>query len=68
MDRYITLRIFSTGEVKQVSREEAERIIREVYADPLGGYAVNRQTGQVVSELGSDVEDLLIVDEIMGGG
>jgi hypothetical protein len=55
-------------ETKEVSLEEAERILKETYADSLGGLVTNKRTGKVIEEIGPDVEELLIINYIIGGG
>jgi hypothetical protein len=55
-------------ETKEVSLEEAERIVKETYADSLGGLVTDRRTGKVIEEIGPDVEELLIINYIIGGG
>jgi len=54
-------------EIREVSLEEAETILKETYADSLGGLVVDRRTGKVVWEIGPNVEELLIVNQMMGG-
>ena len=54
-------------EIKEASLEEAETILKETYADSLGGLVVDRRTGKVIWEIGPDVEELLIVNQMMGG-
>lgn len=55
-------------EIKEVSLEEAERILKETYADSLGGLVADKRTGKVIEEIGPDVEELLIINYIIGGG
>jgi hypothetical protein len=55
-------------ETKEVSLKEAEIILKETYADSLGGLVADRRTGKVIEEIGPDVEELLIIGQIIGGG
>jgi hypothetical protein len=55
-------------EINEVSLEEAERILKETYADSLGGLVADKRTGKVIEEIGPDVEELLIINYIIGGG
>jgi hypothetical protein len=70
MARTIKVHIFGRNglEVSEVSLEEAERILEETYADPLGGLVADRKTGKVIWEIGPDVEELSILDHMIGGG
>jgi hypothetical protein len=55
-------------ELREVSLEEAEKILKETYTDSMGGLVVNRKTGEVISEIGPDVEELSIIEHMIGGG
>jgi hypothetical protein len=55
-------------EIKEVNLEEAERILKETYADPLGGLVADKRTGEVIWEISPNVEELFIVDQMIGGG
>ena len=55
-------------EIKEVNLKEAERILKETYADPLGGLVADRRTGEVIWEIDSNVEELFIIDHMVGGG
>ena len=55
-------------EIREVGLEEAKTILRETFADPLGGLVIDRRTGQVISEIGQNVEEVLIVNLMVGGG
>jgi hypothetical protein len=70
MARTIKVHIFGRNglEVREVSLEEAERILQETYTDPLGGLVADRKTGKVIWEIGPDVEELSILDHMIGGG
>jgi hypothetical protein len=70
MTRMIKVHILGRNgpETNEVSLEEAETILRETYADPLGGLVADRRTGKVIWQIGPDVEELFIVDHAIGGG
>jgi len=55
-------------EIKEVNLQEAERILKETYADPFGGLVADRRTGEVIWEIGPNVEELFIMDQMIGGG
>ena len=55
-------------EIKKVNLQEAERILRETYADPLGGLVSDRRTGEVIWEIGPNVEEVFVMDNMIGGG
>ena len=67
-----TIKVHVSGrhgtEIKEVNLREAERLLKETYADPMGGFAADKGTGEVIWEIGPEVEELLIIDHIIGGG
>ncbi len=69
-DRKIKLYITGTQgtEVKEVSLEEAERVVKHTYADPVGGLVANRKNGEIISEITPDIDELVIIDHLIGGG
>ena len=70
MARMIKVHILGRNgiEMKEVNLQEAERILKETYADPLGGLVADRRTGEVIWEIGPNVEEVLIIDQMIGGG
>ena len=70
MARIIKVHILGRNgiEIKEVNLEEAEIILKETYADPLGGLVTDRRTGKVIWEIGPNIEELFIMDHIIGGG
>ncbi len=69
-DRKIKLYITSSWgtEVKEVSLEEAEKVVKSTYADPFGGFVVNRKNGEIISEITSDIDEVVIIEHLIGGG
>ena len=66
------IKIYTTGtkgtEIKEVSLAEAEKILKDTYADPIGGFVANRKTGEIIRVISPEVEELIIIDQIIGGG
>ena len=67
MERKIKVR-FSSGGEKEVTVEEARRILDETYSDPLGGLVANGKTSEVIYQIDPDVEEIVVLDTIIGGG
>jgi len=67
MERKIKVR-FSSGGEKEVTVEEAKRILDETYSDPLGGLIANGKTNEVIYRIDPDVEEIVVLDTIIGGG
>jgi hypothetical protein len=64
--------MFVTGlqgtEVKEVSLEEAKKVLGRIYADPVGGFVSNRKNGEIISEITPDIDEIIIIDQLIGGG
>lgn len=59
-------RLGETGtKTEMVDFQEAERLIKEAQAR--GAFVVNKKGGEVIYELGPDVEEILIIGPVAGG-
>ena len=67
MKRLIKVR-FSSGGEKEVTVEEARRILDETYSDPLGGLVADARTEKVIYQIEPDLEEIFVLDTIIGGG
>ena len=67
MERKIKVRYASGGE-KEVTVEEAESILEETYSDPLGGLVADAKTERVIYQIEPDLEEIFVLDTIIGGG
>jgi hypothetical protein len=67
-----TIKVYVSGrngmQTREVSLEEAETILHETYADSLGGLVADKKTGEVIWEIGPNVEELYIIEQMVGGG
>ena len=68
MEKLITIRCMGEKETKQVTLQEAEKILEEVYDDLIGGLVADAKTRQVIWKVGPDVEEILIMEKMFGGG
>ena len=68
MEKVITVRVMGKKESKQVTLEEAEKIMEQVWEDPIGGLVANAKTRQVIWKLEPDVDEILIMEKMFGGG
>jgi len=68
MEKLITVRIMGKKETKQVTLEEAKKILEQVYDDPIGGLVANAKTRQVIWKLEPDIDEILIMEKMLGGG
>lgn len=67
MTRRIKLRMFGTKETKELSLEEAEKILEEAYTNQVGGIVIDTKTNEVLWRIGPEVEEIMVV-QMMGGG
>jgi len=66
MERMIQV-FTTTGEVKTVALEEAEKIVQDTYDDNIGGLVVDQDTNEVIWRIGPKVAKIKIV-QMLGGG
>jgi len=68
MVRTIRVRILGREEIREVTLQEAEKILADTYNDPLGGLVADARTGEVISRISPDVEEIIIIEQMLGGG
>jgi hypothetical protein len=68
MTRKIKVRVLGTREVREVTIQEAERILEETYNDPMGGLVADARTGEVIYKIGPHIEQIVIMEQMLGGG
>ena len=54
--------------IREVDFQEAERIMKETYANPLGGLVADGKTREIIWEISPDIEELFIIDQMPSGG
>ena len=64
----IKVRIMGKSEIRQVDTSEAQKILENTYNDPMGGLVIDARTQQVISEIGLDTEEIIIIEQMLGGG
>lgn len=68
MVRVIKVHTFGKEEVREVTIQEAEKLLEDTYNDPVGGLVADARTGEVISLIGPDVEEIIIIEQMLGGG
>lgn len=58
----------SMERIRDVSPEEAENILKDAGSDPFRRRVIDLKTGKEIYEIRPDVEDILIVPDLAGGG
>ncbi len=64
----VTVRVFGKKESRQVSLDEAQKILNETYDNPVGGIVVDARTHETISHIGPDTEEIIIIEQMLGGG
>ena len=52
----------------EVSLEEAQRILDDNNNDAVGGLVVDLKTGETIARISPDVDEILVIDQMLGGG
>lgn len=68
MVRMVKVRAISSDEVKEVPLQEAEKILEDTYNDPMGGLVVDARTREVIFRLSADIDEIIILEQMLGGG
>jgi hypothetical protein len=68
-ERTVKVRYYHVGgETKEVSEEDAKKILSEIYNSTYGGLIVDLKTNRVIYQINSDVEEILVLEGIAAGG
>jgi len=68
MTRKIKVRTIGSTEIREVTIQEAEKILEDTYNDPVGGLVADARTGEVIYKIKPDVEKIIIMEQMLGGG
>jgi hypothetical protein len=64
----IRVHTLGSNEIKEVTLEEAEKILEETYNNPMRGLVVDARTRQVILKISPDIEEIIIIEQMLGGG
>ncbi len=68
MVRMITVRTLGVREAREVTAYEAEKILQDTYNDPMGGMVADAKTGEVIHRISPEIEGIIIIEQMLGGG
>ena len=68
MTRKIKVRTLGSKEIREVTIQEAERILEDTYNDPVGGLVADARTGEVIYKISPHIEQIVIMEQMLGGG
>jgi hypothetical protein len=57
-----------TDYTREVTIEEAGKIIDDTYDKDMGGLVADARTGEIIWRLNPDTEEILIIEQMIGGG
>jgi len=66
--KMVRVRVIGTSQVREVSFEEARKLLEETYDSALGGMVADARTGEVIWRIGPDTDEILIIEQMIGGG
>jgi DNA-binding protein YbaB len=64
----VKVRVFGEREVREVTIEEAQRLLNETYNDELGGLVVDAETNEVIADINPDTREIILMQQMLGGG
>ena len=67
MVRMVKVRTLDNKEVREVTIQEAEKIAEDTLRGPVTGFVVDTKAGEIISQIGPNTEEILIIKDIGGG-
>jgi len=64
----VTVHTFGKKDIKEVSFEEASKMLEETYNNPVGGIVVDARTHEIISRLTPEHDEIVIIEQMLGGG
>jgi hypothetical protein len=68
MTKMVKVRVIGNSQAREVTLEEAREILEKTCNDPLGGLVADAKTGKVIWQIGPDTEEILVIEQMIGGG
>jgi hypothetical protein len=68
MANMVKVRILGSRDVREVTIEEATEILEDTYNDPLGGLVADARTGEIIWQISPDIEEIVVIEQMIGGG
>lgn len=66
--KMVRVRVMGISQVREVTVEEARKILDETYDSALGGLVADARTGEVIYRISPDTDEILIIEQMIGGG
>ena len=68
MAKTVKVRVIGSSQIREVTIEEAREILEETYDSPEGGMVADAKTGEVIWQITPDTEEIVIIEQMIGGG
>ena len=68
MVNMVKVRVIGSSEVREVTFEQAKEIVEKTYNDPVGGLVADGRTGETIWQITPDVEEIVVIEQMIGGG
>jgi hypothetical protein len=66
--KMVKVRFIGKTEVREVTLEEAQQILENTCNDPVGGMVIDAKTGETIYKIGPDVSEIIVIEQMLGGG
>jgi DNA-binding protein YbaB len=63
----VKVRVFGEKKIREVSIEEAQKLIDETYSDEMGGLALDAISNEVIADISSDTKEIILMQQMFGG-
>ena len=68
VERVIKVRTIGKEETREMTLQEAQKLLDDTYNDPLGGLVADAKTGIVIWQIAPDIKEIIIMEQMLGGG
>jgi predicted RNase H-like HicB family nuclease len=68
MARMISVYVHSTGETREVTLSEAEKMLEEHYNDPEGCIILDARTQRAIAHISPDIDGIIVIEQMLGTG
>jgi hypothetical protein len=64
----IKVRTMGKSQTRLMDVIQAQRILEDIYNDPMGGLVIDARTQQAITQISQDTEEIIIIEQMLGGG
>jgi hypothetical protein len=68
MGDMVKVRVFGSDKVTEVTREEAQKMLENTFNSSMGGIVANAKTGEMILRIDDEIDEILIIEQMLGGG